>query len=194
MAIKLVKPMKKRILMHPEEEKALRTPSQAVTRVDKKIKALIQDLKDTLAQEAGVGLAAPQIGVHKRVVVIKLGQKHDIDDQELGPSIALINPEVVVSEGEKRDYDACLSIPGLYGYTYRPEKITIKAWNENGQEIRMDLEDLDARVVLHEIDHLEGILFLDRLRSQDDLYVVTRDKKGRIVHTPIKEVLKNSGG
>ncbi|MCU0498470.1 MAG: peptide deformylase [Anaerolineae bacterium] len=186
--------MKKRILMHPEEEKALRTPSQAVTRVDKKIKALIQDLKDTLAQEAGVGLAAPQIGVHKRVVVIKLGQKHDADDQELGPTFALINPEIVSAEGEQRDYDACLSIPGLYGYTYRPQKITVKAWDEHGQAIQLDLEDLDARVVLHEVDHLDGILFLDRLRSQEDLYVVTRDKKGRLVHTPIKEILKSSGG
>ncbi|HEX2620925.1 MAG TPA: peptide deformylase [Phototrophicaceae bacterium] len=184
--------MKKRILLYPEEEKLLRTPTQPVTRVDKKIRALVQDLKDTLATEAGVGLAAPQIGILKRVAIIRLGQKHDGDpDKDLSAPIALINPQVVeASEAEERDYDACLSIPGLYGYTYRAEKIKIAALNEDGKPFELEVSGLDARCALHEIDHLDGILFLDRIRTQDDLYIVKRDKRGKIVHVPITEVLK----
>lgn len=188
--------MKKRILMHPEDEKLLRTPAQPVARVDKKIRALVQDLKDTLEPEAGVGLAAPQIGILKRVAVIKLGQKHDGDpDKDLSAPIALINPEVVwASETEERDYDACLSIPGLYGYTYRAEKIKISALNEEGKPFELELSGLDARCALHELDHLDGILFLDRIRDQEDLYIVKRDKRGKIVHVPITTVMKTAKG
>jgi peptide deformylase len=184
--------MKKRILLHPEDEKMLRTPTQPVARVDKKIRGVVNDLIDTLATEAGVGLAAPQIGILKRIAIIRLGQKHDGDpDKDLGAPIPLINPQVVwASEEEERDYDACLSIPGLYGYTYRNQKIRIAALNVEGKEFELELEGLDARCALHEIDHLDGILFLDRIRSQDDLYVVKRDKRGKIVHVPISKLLK----
>jgi peptide deformylase len=186
--------MKRRILIHPENEKILRTPAAPITRIDKKVKALVRDLKDTLLDEAGVGLAAPQIGVSKRVFVIRLGQTHDGDpDEELSPPIAVINPELVFeSETEERDYDACLSIPGLYGYTWRNEKIKLKALDENGDPIELELEGLDARAALHELDHLDGILFLDRIRDQDDLFVIRRDKEGNRVLVPIKNVLNTS--
>ncbi len=184
--------MKKRILIHPEDEKLLRTPCQPVARVDKKIRGLVQDLKDTLATEAGVGLAAPQIGILKRVAIIRLGQKHEGDpDKDLSAPIALINPQVVwAADNELRDYDACLSIPRLYGYTYRAERVKIAATGEDGKPFELDLEGLDARVVLHEIDHLDGVLFLDHIRSDDDLFLVTRDRRGKVVHVPIKEMTK----
>jgi peptide deformylase len=186
--------MKRRILMHPEEEKILRTPAQPITRIDKKVKALVRDLKDTLLDEAGVGLAAPQIGVLKRVFVIRLGQTHDGDpDEELSQPIALINPELVFqSEDEERDYDACLSIPGLYGYTWRNMKIKLKALDENGDPMELELEGLDARAALHELDHLDGVLFLDRIRTQDDLFVIRRDKEGNRVLVPIKNVINTT--
>jgi peptide deformylase len=184
--------MKKRILLHPEDEKLLRTPTQPIARVDKKVRGVVQDLIDTLSTEAGVGLAAPQIGILKRIAVIRLGQKHDGDpDKDLSAPIPLINPHLVwASEEEEKDYDACLSIPGLYGYTYRNQKIKIVAQDIDGKEFTLDLEGLDARCALHELDHLDGILFLDRIRSQDDLYVVKRDRKGKIVHVPITKILK----
>ncbi|MBC8098873.1 MAG: peptide deformylase [Armatimonadetes bacterium] len=184
--------MKRRILLHPEDEKTLRTPSQAVARVDKKTLALVRDLKDTLATEAGVGLAAPQIGIHKRVAIIRLGQQHDGDpEKDLSPPIALINPQVTwSSDDETRDYDACLSIPRLYGYTYRANDIKVAALNEDGKPFELSLSGLDARVVLHEIDHLDGILFLDRIRVREDLYVATRNRRGKIVYVPITKVLK----
>lgn len=184
--------MKKRILLHPENEKLLRTPTEPVARVDKKTRGVVQDLIDTLATEAGVGLAAPQIGILKRITIIRLGQKHDGDpDKDLSAPIALINPQVVwESEEEEKDYDACLSIPGLYGYTYRAQKIKIVALNIEGKEFELNLEGLDARCALHELDHLDGILFLDRIRTQDDLYIVKRDRNGKIVHVPISKVLK----
>ncbi len=186
--------MKRRILMHPEDEKILRTPSTPVTRVDKKTKALIRDMKDTLLDEAGVGLAAPQIGVLKRVFVIRLGQTHDGDsDRELSQPIAVINPELVFeSDMEERDYDACLSIPRLYGYTWRADKIKIRALDENGQPMEMELEGLDARAALHEMDHLDGVLFLDRIRDQDDLFIIQRGKDGQSVLIPIKHVIKST--
>lgn len=170
--------MEKRILLYPKEEKLLRKVSVPITNVDRKVRKLIRDLKDTLAQQPGVGLSAPQIGIHSRVAIIKLGQTHDGDEEEMSAPIPLINPRILSTEGEVKDYDACLSIPGLYGFTYRPQRITLSTLTEDGTEKIMELADLDARVAVHEMDHLDGILFLDRIRSQEDLYIVRKDRKG----------------
>lgn len=182
--------MKKRIIMYPAEEKLLRTPSQPVTRFDTKFKRLIQDLTDTLYSQPGVGISAVQIGVLQRVALIRLGQTHEGDGSELGPPIPLINPKILASEGEVRDYDSCLSAPHLYGYTYRPQKISVWTMTADGGEQVLELNDLDARVALHEMDHLDGVLFMDRIRSQDDLYIIRGSKNGQPIWTRMSDVEK----
>lgn len=183
--------MRKRVLLYPEHEKTLRQMCEPVARVDKKILSLIEDLTDTLLSQPGVGLAAPQIGVLKQVALIRLGQTHDDPDAKLSDPIALINPRVVSSsEEEVKDYDSCLSIPHLYGYTYRPQKVTISTLTVKGGEQILELSDLDARVALHEMDHLKGVLFMDHIRSQDDLYIIKHDKNGNPVWTKMSDMAK----
>lgn len=184
--------MKKPILLHPEKEELLRKVSQPVTKVDSKVRRLIRDLKDTLAEQPGVGLSAPQIGIHKRVAIIKLGQTHGGSEDEMSEPIALINPQIISTEGEVKDYDACLSIPGLYGFTYRPQKVKISTLNEEGNQIVLELSDLDARVALHEIDHFDGILFLDKIRSPEDLYIIQKGKNGKTIWIRMSDMSKST--
>lgn len=183
--------MRKRVLLYPEHEKTLRQMCEPVARVDKKILSLIEDLTDTLLSQPGVGLAAPQIGVLKQVALIRLGQTHDNPDAKLSDPIPLINPRVVsASEEEVKDYDSCLSIPHLYGYTYRAQKVTISTLTVKGGEQILELSDLDARVALHEMDHLKGVLFMDHIRSQHDLYIIKHDKNGNPVWIKMSDMAK----
>jgi peptide deformylase len=176
----------RKILKYPRDEKQLRMVSQPVGRVDSTVRKLIKDLKDTLAQQPGVGLSAPQIGILKRVAIIKLGQTHGGPDDELSKPIPLIDPQIIfMSAKEVKDYDGCLSVPNLYGYTYRSEKIILSTFGMDGNRYQMQLSGLDARVALHEIDHFDGILFMERIRSSEDLFVITRDKSGNGVLVPI---------
>lgn len=179
----------RKILIYPQHEKELRTISTPVNGVNKEVRRLVRDLIETLSKRPGVGLAAAQIGVHKRVAIIKLGQTHDGDDDELSDPIPIINPEIISVSGEVKDYDGCLSVPNLYGYTYRAESIKISTLTLDDKRIEMTLSGLDARVVLHEIDHMDGILFTDRIRSRDDLYFIMRDKRGSVL-VPVDEVAK----
>jgi peptide deformylase len=114
---------------------------------------------DTMLDAPGVGLAATQVDVQLRVIVMKV-------DNQL---YTLANPEVVRSSGEQIGYEGCLSVPGYVGEVARAEKVTIKALNRNGREVRIKGEGLLARAILHEIDHLDGILFIDRLTDLDTL-------------------------
>jgi len=183
------------ILLYPKDEELLRLISKPVEGVTKDVRRLIRDLKDTLLQRPGVGLSAPQIGVHKRVAIIRLGQTHDGEDEELSDPVALINPEILTTEGEIKDYDGCLSVPNFYGYTYRPEKIRLSTLNVEGKRYEMALSGLDARVALHEIDHLNGILFIDLIRSRDDLYIIVRDsKRKQNVLVPVDKAFDLSSG
>jgi peptide deformylase len=168
----------KKLVYFPEEEDKLRQLSKSVPRVKhKKIKQLIQDLKDTLESQLGAAIAAPQIGVLKRVTVVKFGQNDDEDEQ---PMLTLINPEIIEAGEPETGFDGCLSIPNIFTWnTPRPSWIRFKALGEDGEALEMRVEGMDARVIHHEIDHFDGILFLDRLTDPEELYTPIKGKEGK---------------
>lgn len=126
--------------------------ARTVDAIDDRILTLLDDMAETMYAERGVGLAAPQIGVLKRIVVIDVGEG----------LLELINPKIVKAEGEEVDIEGCLSIPGYLGEVKRPKKVWVEALNRNGEKISLEGEDLLARAFCHEIDHLDGILFTSR--------------------------------
>lgn len=136
-----------------EGDELLTKKCRPVEKIDERILTLLGDMAETMYASDGVGLAAPQVGILKRVVVIDVGE--DL--------IELINPEIIKEEGEQRDVEGCLSVPGISGYTIRPEKVTVKALDRNGNEIILSGEGLLARAFCHEIDHLNGILFREKV-------------------------------
>lgn len=131
----------------------LRKKSREVTKFDARLHQLLDDMKETLYKSNGVGLAAVQVGVLRRVVVIDCGDGY----------IELINPEITDSEGEQEEVEGCLSVPGRNGITKRPMKVTVKAQNRDGNWCVYQGEGLKARCFCHEIDHLDGILFTDNM-------------------------------
>lgn len=139
-------------------DEILRKKSRSIDVVNDRIKTLIKDMFETMYEADGVGLAAPQVGILKRVVVIDVGE---------GP-IALINPEIIEQGGKYIDVEGCLSVPGEQGEVERPEKIKVKALNEEGKEIILEAEDLFARAICHEVDHLNGVLFVDRIIKSEE--------------------------
>ncbi|MEE0929444.1 MAG: peptide deformylase [Acutalibacteraceae bacterium] len=125
-----------------------------VTKFDNRLAMLIDDMKETLAQANGVGLAAPQVGILRRVVVISIPEQ----DVEL----ELVNPEIVQQSGNQEEIEGCLSCPNQWGVTKRPMFVTVKAFDRNGNEFTVKGEGLVARCFCHELDHLDGILFKER--------------------------------
>lgn len=140
-----------------EEEKdvskALRKKSRYVDEITPRILTLLDDMTETLKASGGVGLAAPQVGVLKQVVVVDDG----------GKILELINPEIVSTEGEIEDIEACLSIPGKWGLVKRPLTVTVKAQNRKGEWVNHTGTGLIARCFCHEIDHLNGVLYTDKV-------------------------------
>ena len=167
----------KKLLYYPGDETQLRKVSRRVsTRKTKKLKPLIQDLKDTLETQPGAAIAAPQIGVLKRVTVVIFGQN---DEDEVEPMLALVNPEIIAAGELEAGFDGCLSIPNIYSWdTPRPSWIEFRAWGEDGGVIQRRVSGMDARVLHHEIDHLDGVLFLDRLRDPEELYTPVKGADG----------------
>jgi peptide deformylase len=166
------------------EHPVLRQKAKKVKRVDASTQKLIDDMFDSMRDARGLGLAAPQIGVSLRVCIVEMPQ-----DEEDAPSrnpratlggerFVLINPELVQAEGEQFGEEACLSIPGYVGMIRRALKVTVKGLNRKGKEVRVKGEGLLARALQHELDHLDGILFTDRLEKPEDLYRVTEE--GRV--------------
>jgi peptide deformylase len=137
-----------------EGDPVLRQVAKPIPDVTSNIQKLLTDLADTMYDAGnGVGLAAPQIGILKRAIVADIGDG----------LIELVNPEVLYSEGEQIAAEGCLSIPGVTGEVMRAYKVTVKGLNRDGEEITIDAEGLLARCLLHEIDHLNGILFTDHV-------------------------------
>jgi len=134
----------------------LRTIAKEVTEVDAKIKRLVDDLFATMYEEHGVGLAATQVDVHKRVIVI------DISEDKKSP-ICLINPQLIEQNGEEESDEGCLSVPGIFEPVKRAEKIKISALNQQGRTFELEADGLLAICIQHEIDHLQGKLFVDYL-------------------------------
>lgn len=141
------------IRYYQEKDTILRKKSKIVKAIDEKILELLEDMAETMYQEDGVGLAAPQIGILKRLVVIDVGEG----------LIKLINPVIIEASGEQQGIEWCLSVPGVSGEVIRPQKVRIGAQNEKGEYIELEGEDLLARAFCHELDHLEGILFIDKM-------------------------------
>jgi len=147
------------IRYHQEKDTILRKKSKIVKAVDEKILELLEDMAETMYQEDGVGLAAPQIGILKRLVVIDVGEG----------LIKLINPVIIEASGEQQGIEGCLSVPGVSGEVIRPQKVRIGAQNEKGEYIELEGEDLLARAFCHELDHLEGILFIDKMLPDTEI-------------------------
>lgn len=138
-----------------ETEEILRKKSRPVEVVDDKIRELVDDMIETMHQKDGVGLAAPQVGVLKRVVVIDL-----YDDK--GPYV-LINPEIIKEKGEQEVDEGCLSFPNKFAKIIRPAEVIVKALDRDGKEYKLKGKGLLAQAISHELDHLEGILFMDKI-------------------------------
>lgn len=137
----------------------LRKKSREVTNVSERTATLIDDMLETMYDADGVGLAAPQVGVLKRIVVIDIGE---------GP-LVFINPVIIKQEGEQKGQEGCLSVPGKAGIVTRPEYVRVRAFNENMDEFELDAHDLLARAICHETDHLDGIMYVDKVEG--DLFV-----------------------
>ena len=179
----------KKILTISKHDKILHTKSEPVKKINREIKELIEDIKDTIDANPAVGLAAPQIGVLKRVVGVRPSYEKGQEKEEMQPPLILINPEIIeqseeVVEGE----EGCLSIPGMVGVVDRKPKLKVRYQDEKGKWQERAFEDWDARVVQHEIDHLDGVLYLERLKSLDDLFVLVRDEEGNLEPVPYLEV------
>lgn len=144
-----------------EGDPILKKKSRPVEKFDERLAALLEDMKQTLHHAQGVGLAAVQVGVLRRVVVVDVGDG----------LLELINPEIVEAQGEQRESEGCLSLPGKYGETIRPAVVKVKAQNREGKWCLYKGEDLKARCFCHEIDHLDGILFPERLAPEATLQV-----------------------
>lgn len=141
-------------------DKVLSKRCRPVTDINGRIITLLDDMRDTLLNSGGVGLAAPQVGVLRRVVLVM-----DTNKEELSPEeqiIELINPEIIETEGEQDGAEGCLSVPGVYGMVSRPMRVKVRAMDRTGKIFEVWGEGLTARAFCHELDHLEGILFLER--------------------------------
>ncbi len=134
----------------------LRENCREVEQVDDDVRALIDDLTDTMYAEEGIGLAAPQVGVPLRVFV------YDVQDPEVEPG-ALINPRIVEAEGSVRESEGCLSIPGLTEIVERSARVVVEGLGREGEPVRIEADGLLSRCLQHERDHLDGVLFVDRV-------------------------------
>lgn len=173
------------ILQYSRHQAALREKSKPVPFVNRKVLGLIRDLKDTLeASSDGIGLAAPQINIHKRVVIACPGSVED-GRWQAGPPVALVNPEIVEASGERRDYDGCLSFPGIYGETTRPHYLRVTGLDEDGKPFDRVYEGFNAVIIHHELDHLDGVLFIDRIENPQDLFTLRENERGETVRVPV---------
>ncbi|HAQ08534.1 MAG TPA: peptide deformylase [Bacillus bacterium] len=143
----------RKIVTYPAE--ILEQECELVTTFDKKLAKLLDDMYDTMIEFDGVGLAAPQIDIKKQIAIV------DIDDEH--GTIELINPEIIETAGEQNGPEGCLSFPGLYGEVSRPNYVKLKAKDRKGKSYVLDAEGFLARAILHEIDHLHGVLFTSKV-------------------------------
>ena len=145
-----------------DKESALHKVCKPVTAFDQKLHKLLDDMCETLVDSGGVGLAAPQVGILRRVVVVDTGDG----------ILELVNPELISTDGEQEGPEGCLSVPGKYGLVKRPYYATVKAQDRNGEWFEAEGEDLIARCFCHELDHLDGILYtqiMERFLTEEEL-------------------------
>ncbi len=145
--------------------KVLRQPARRISKVDESIRDLARDMLRSMYTAKGIGLAAPQIGIHKQLLVIDL----DLENVST-PPLVLINPEIISSSASLETYEeGCLSIPGVYLDVVRPASIKVGFRDEMGRPKKMNADGLIARCIQHEMDHLNGVLFVDRVNNKEDL-------------------------
>lgn len=131
----------------------LRKQSKPMQKFDLRLWLLLRDMAETMYKAEGVGLAAPQVGILRRVVVIDIGEG----------LVELVNPQIIAEEGEQAGPEGCLSVPGRQGYVVRPNKVTVRAQDRNGKHFELTGEGLMARALCHEIDHLDGVIYVDKM-------------------------------
>ncbi len=145
-----------------DKDPALHKVCRPVEKFDKKLHKLLDDMAETLVESNGVGLAAPQVGILRRVVIVDVGEQ----------ILELINPEMVETDGEQEGPEGCLSLPGRYGWVKRPNYAKVRAQDRNGEWFEAEGEELIARCFCHELDHLDGILYtqvMDRFMTEEEL-------------------------
>jgi peptide deformylase len=154
----------------------LRTPAQEVAEADEEVRVLVKDMLETMYSAQGVGLAAPQVGVSRRVIVVDVG---DEETNGVGP-IALVNPKVL-SASKKTDKgpEGCLSIPGLEEVVERPATVTVEGLDPGGEVVNLEVSGLLGRAIQHEIDHLDGVLFIDRVSPLKRKLLMRKWKKNK---------------
>ncbi len=151
--------------IHTLGNKVLRQPARRISKVDESIRELARNMLRSMYSAKGIGLAAPQVGIHNQLLVI------DIDlENPATPPLVLINPEIVASSASIETYEeGCLSIPGVYLDVIRPSSIKVSYRDEMGRPKKMNADGLIARCIQHEMDHLQGVLFVDRVTNQEEL-------------------------
>jgi len=166
----------------PGNDPALRQKARKVRDFGPSLQAVIDDLVETMRDAPGLGLAAPQIGVPLRVVVIELPEVEEGDEDQdpyRGKLVVMCNPEIVRSWGEEEGQEGCLSLPEFVGEVKRAARVVVKAQDRRGKHFRLRAEGFMARVLQHEIDHLNGNLFVDRVESLDKLYRLEPSEQDR---------------
>lgn len=173
----------------------LREKSEKVREIDDEVREVIAEMRRLSIEwenehpyEMSAAMAAPQMGVNKRIIIIR----DDTADKKNATFTALVNPEVIRAEGRTvRDYEGCLSVPKIYGMVPRPSKVRVKAKLEDGTEVRIKATGELARTLLHEIDHLDGVLFIDHIRDVRDAFCEMNDE-GDLVPVDYEERIRNN--
>ncbi|HQZ99907.1 MAG TPA: peptide deformylase [Thermoflexales bacterium] len=149
----------------------LRRKAKKVEKVTPEIRKLIDDMLETMRAQRGIGLAAPQVGIALRVAVVEI--EKDEDTPGSGQTYVLVNPELAKTSAEEdENQEGCLSIPGWRGMVQRPSRVTVRAMDREGNRVKIDAEGYVARAFQHEIDHLDGVLFTDKLTAPDRIWRV----------------------
>lgn len=182
-----------KIITTPDER--LREKSEKVRKIDDEILEIISDMRKLSLDwekdhpyEISAAMAAPQMGVNKCIIIIR----DDMEDKKKATFTALINPEVIKADGKiKRDYEGCLSVPTIYGMVPRHTKVRVKAKLEDGTEVRIKATDELARTLLHEIDHLDGVLFIDHIKGEKDAFY-EMDDNGELVPVDYDKKIANN--
>jgi len=160
------------------DDPALRKNSRVVTDFNKRLHILLDDMRETLKDANGLGLAAPQVGVLRRaVLIVDINIETENLDEQI---IELINPEIIESSGEQTGSEGCLSVPGVYGMVSRPDCVKVKAQDRFGKSFELRGRDLTARAVCHEIDHLNGVIFTsltDHILTEEELEQLAAEKE-----------------
>jgi peptide deformylase len=167
-----------------EGDRRLRQKAHKIRAVDNSIRRLAADMHETMLDAPGVGLAAPQVGIPLRLIVVHVPEGF-ANEGDPATTLTLVNPEIVKAQGRVFGYEGCLSIPGWTGEVPRAERITVKAMGLDNRPLKLKHEGWVARVLQHEIDHLDGILFLDRVEDRSTIREVSEEEE---VEGPVEAV------